>query len=101
MALRIRTISEDELDAYVRATEAAFSSVPLDEDLRNQAAVQETVVCMAVLRGHDFEGDLLFGGSQEPAAAVGFAAVRAGPGPGEFCSSGGTRRDDCSSRFPG
>ena len=56
MELRIRTISEDELDAYVRATEAAFSSVPLDEDLARERTMAEPDRCFAAFDGPEIVG---------------------------------------------
>jgi predicted acetyltransferase len=56
MDLRIRTISEDELDAYVRATEAAFSSVPIDEDLARERTMAEPDRCFAAFDGPEIVG---------------------------------------------
>lgn len=56
MDLRIRTISEGELDAYFRATEAAFSSVATDEDLERERTMVEPDRCFAAFDGPEIVG---------------------------------------------
>jgi predicted acetyltransferase len=56
MDLQIRTVTEDELDAYVRATEAAFSSVPTDEDLARERTMAEPDRCFAAFDGPEIVG---------------------------------------------
>src|SRR4030095_15930 len=41
MDIEIRTISEGELDAFFRATESAFSSVPSDDALARERTLAE------------------------------------------------------------
>ena len=56
MDLQIRTISEDELDAYFRATEAAFSSVATDQDLERERKMAEPDRCFAAFDGPEIVG---------------------------------------------
>ena len=56
MDLQIRTISGDELDAYFRATEAAFSSVATDQDLERERKMAEPDRCFAAFDGPEIVG---------------------------------------------
>lgn len=56
MDLQIRTISEEEFPAYVRAVEAAFSEVPSDEDVERERRLAEFDRCFAMFDGPDIVG---------------------------------------------
>jgi predicted acetyltransferase len=56
MDLQIRTISEDELPAFVRATEAAFSSVASPEDIDRERLLAEPDRCFAAFDGPELVG---------------------------------------------
>jgi predicted acetyltransferase len=56
MDLHIRTISEEEFPAYVRAVEAAFSDVPSDEDVERERRIAELDRCFATFDGPDIVG---------------------------------------------
>ena len=56
MDLEIRTISPDELDAFIHANEAAFSSVATEEDLERERAMAEPDRCFAAFEGSDIVG---------------------------------------------
>jgi predicted acetyltransferase len=53
---QIRTISEDELPAFVRATEAAFSSVASPEDIEHERRLAEPDRCFAAFEGPEIVG---------------------------------------------
>ena len=56
MDLQIRTISDDELPAYLRATELAFSGVLQDDELERERTMVEPDRCFAALDGGDIVG---------------------------------------------
>ncbi len=56
MDLDIRTISEDEFPAYLRASEAAFSVVLSEEEIQRERRLAELDRCFAAFDGPDIVG---------------------------------------------
>jgi predicted acetyltransferase len=56
MNVEIRTISEDELPAYIRALDLAFSGVTSDETIERESALAEPDRCFAAFEGPDIVG---------------------------------------------
>ena len=56
MDIEIRTISESELDAFFRATEAASSSAARDDDLERERTMAEPDRCFAAIDGSEIVG---------------------------------------------
>ncbi len=56
MDVEIRTISEDELPAYIRALDFAFSGVASDETIERESALAEPDRCFAAFDGPDIVG---------------------------------------------
>jgi predicted acetyltransferase len=56
MDIEIRTISEGELDAFFRTSEAASSSVPSDDDLERERTMVEPDRCFAAFDGPEIVG---------------------------------------------
>jgi hypothetical protein len=56
MDVEIRVISEGELDAFFRASEAASSSVPSDDELERKRTMAEPDGCFAAFDGPEILG---------------------------------------------
>jgi predicted acetyltransferase len=56
MDLRIRTITEDELTAFFRATEFAFSVSPSDAEIERERRIAEPERCIAAFDGLEIVG---------------------------------------------
>jgi predicted acetyltransferase len=56
MDLRIRTITEDELTAFFRATEFAFSVSPSDSEIERERRIAEPGRCIAAFDGPEIVG---------------------------------------------